>query len=411
MFFSWQLTLSNGEVPFSLRHRVFNPNASKTARRPACDHCRYSKAKCTGEEGPCERCQTLSRQCSYAVRNKRKSLRDPTSQDVSHGTTTLHSCQSPSQMKLQYRSSHLSESPGQVAALFAPSTFDHSMSCELQWVEHKESQEQESDQSTRGNTHATDLDVDQLPLIQGIDTLAGRAVFSPDQPMPFDWDTISITGTSQWPSLEYSHEFGQFRHSDGAATKFAIPTLHIDTIDSTGGDTAIPSSSKHMSSCCQCLHHVLILMDKLELRNNDNLDSISDGLGAHKEAVQQGARMINCATCSTKMENMMVLGFLVHKLAQLCCRIFGSIAARETHFVSGTAIGAYKMDSPIEFTKRIRDLLYLQMCHLGQLVDQLEYVAAQLCVDTLDRRLVACKEIMTWTWDKLADMHPIGSLV
>ncbi|KAI0533244.1 hypothetical protein GGR58DRAFT_506571 [Xylaria digitata] len=185
------------------------------------------------------------------------------------------------------------------------------------------------------------------------------------------------------------------------------------------------------SNTCQCLHRVVILVDEIEsIVDRNGLESLDGALAAHKEALGCGFKMLDCLTCTSRVENMIILTLMVDKLVRMCgyiseaCCTGLRVGGSECKTGSGKALEAtpllslqnhtstndhgldyrelsqpansttrvYSIDSPNEYLFMVAGILRFQLQELFNLTRQLREVSVPLASDTMSRRLAACNE-------------------
>ncbi|KAI1409851.1 hypothetical protein F5Y13DRAFT_169063 [Hypoxylon sp. FL1857] len=389
MFASWKpVTNSDGSNVFLCkRPHTFDPVTAKTERPVACSQCRAQKVRCTGErtaEG-CERCQTLRRKCTYTPR--RSSPGSIPAEEAPGFTDTDLQPGSPGLPTPAPTEGHR----GSVSSASTDST-SH------EWMH----------ESHGHYTHGIDLSNFQLGheftrysafALMGnceVQSASGQILATQEHEHSLfrnPQHAEIYSGASEPP--ENSSPRAQSRLPQ-AESLFPSQTQARD-----GGDA--PRSS---GSDCQCLHHVVILMDELELLGEPtNTHPPIDGiLVAHRKALHQAEDMLTCTSCVTRVENMTILTFLVSKLTDMCCRAMSALSSYGTAGepppiaspsgagkAPATTIGAYRLESEAEYVAVVRVLLRLGLDRLLNLVSTLQGVGRRLGSETMGRRLGVCK--------------------
>lgn len=407
MFASWKPASSKdgSGVFLSKRPHTFDPATAKTAKPVACTQCRAQKVRCIGERGDvgCQRCQTMGRKCIYPPPSS-------TARSVSTNAWRRGSENAPGSVPPVRRAS--SE---QVPLPYAARAGDSRTSVALastydtpnEWVDERPqrdnctsgtgffefilddsftpSSEDVLSRNYNGQNEQFVLDETQITQDESLS-------LSPRHPVAFSGASTSATN---WPSSAQWELPEPFEHDPYTATK-------------SGSQTPSHASSDNTRSSgpeCQCLHRVVILMDELEVlcEPSDAPPSADVILAAHRKTLRQANGMLDCMSCTARVENMTILTFLADRLTRLCRRA-ASILAPESaagapptpeHHPSGggspvVLVGAYQLESETEFSAVVRTLLHLELNRLLTLVKKLQGVGKRLSSETMGRRLDEC---------------------
>ncbi|KAI1771515.1 hypothetical protein F4818DRAFT_454620 [Hypoxylon cercidicola] len=129
---------------------------------------------------------------------------------------------------------------------------------------------------------------------------------------------------------------------------------------------------------CQCLRRVVIRMDGLELLGEPTTTPhhlpVSGILVAHRRTLRQAQEMPTCAPCAARVGTMMSLAFLVSRLTDPCCRAMvallswspPTLGAGSEEVTLATVVGAYRLESEMEYVAVARVLLRLGLDRLPQ---------------------------------------------
>ena len=186
------------------------------------------------------------------------------------------------------------------------------------------------------------------------------------------------------------------------------------------------------ASNCWCLRRLVVMVDEIEsIVDGHGLMSLDGAMAAHKEALGRGAAMLQCAACTGRVENMMILALLVDKLVRVCRRVgevctTGRSGDKSTNSSSdyrttasdampwlllwgrsghapdtpappgrhGTDGRVYSVDSLDEYLFVVGGLLRYQMLQLFDLTQQLRHVAVCAASAPMSRRLGVCSKAL-----------------
>ncbi|KAI0883028.1 uncharacterized protein GGS22DRAFT_167700 [Annulohypoxylon maeteangense] len=431
MFASWKpVSDSDGQnVLLCKRPHTFDPVTAKTERPVACSQCRVQKVRCTGEqhgEG-CSRCQAQRRKCTYPRR--RSSAAQPTEEAPNFADTELRSD------PLELPTPAPTEDSGRPVSSASVSRAAQELIREPQ------------------GGYSNGMDFSHFPLNQEFTRYSSFAVMgecqvrngiqgghSATEQMATQEHTHSHSHSNSYSNSysnsqshpqshpqshtqSHSHLHSLFRSSQNPEmypgpnepvancsprSQSRLPQAQAlfsgETQNQAGANTLRPSGPD-----CQCLHRVVILIDELEVfgepsRSHLPLDGI---LVAHRKALRQAEDMIACASCATRVDHMIILTFLVSRLANICCRAISALSSPSSHRATGaslstasrpgvnealiTSVGAYRIDSETEHVAVVRVLLHIGLDRLLGLVSALQEVGRRLGSDTMDRRLGVCR--------------------
>ncbi|KAI2601922.1 hypothetical protein GGR54DRAFT_626397 [Hypoxylon sp. NC1633] len=369
MFASWKpVADSDGsDVYLSKRPHTFDPVTARTQRPVACSQCRAQKVRCTGERSGkgCKRCQTLRRKCTYAPRPYSTVRGDeaPGSRDTD--TELWHDpLELPTPSPTEDRD---------------PASTNHAA---YEWIH--ESQEEYSGGMDFSNFQL-DHEITPYSAVSpkgNCDDQSER--FVPEQTM-----------ATQEPSLFRSPQHPEI-YSGVSEPAANCPPRASSRLPHAQGGVDTPRSS---GSDCQCLFHVVFLMDELELLGGPTDAHLPvDGiLVAHRKALHQAEGMLACVSCVVRVENMIILSFLVSRLTDLCCRAMSAVSSPPTADHQGTSetpatvVGSYRLESETEHIAVVRVLLRLGLDRLLGLVSALQGVGRRLGSEVIDRRLGVCR--------------------
>ncbi|OTA58825.1 hypothetical protein K449DRAFT_114342 [Hypoxylon sp. EC38] len=389
MFASWKpVANSDGSnVLLCKRPHTFDPVTAKTERPVACSQCRAQKVRCTGERNGdgCSRCQALRRKCTYSPRRSSNSI---PGEEASGFTDT-----EPRPSPLELPTPAPTEGSGRPASSASSNHTTHG------WIH--ESQ----------GDYSNSIDLSNFPLDHEFTRYSAFALMG-------NCEVQNGRFAPQLATPEHSL-FRNPQHADiypGASEPAANcpphtqsrlpqaePVFSSQIQTQAQGGTDAPRSSR---PDCECLHHVVILIDELELLGEpSNAHLPIDGiLVAHRKALRQAEDMLTCASCAARVENMTILTFLVSRLTDLCCRAMSALSPRCTTEGSprvvdhprasdapATVVGAYKLESETEYVAVVRVLLRLGLDRLLGLVSALQGVGRRLGSETMGRRLGVCR--------------------
>ncbi|KAI2463953.1 hypothetical protein F4781DRAFT_425919 [Annulohypoxylon bovei var. microspora] len=396
MFASWKpVSDSDGRnVLLCKRPHTFDPVTAKTERPVACSQCRAQKVRCTGErrgEG-CSRCQAQSRKCTYPPR---RSSAVPSDEAPDFADTE------PRSDPLELLTPSPTENPGRPASSASTSRAAH------EWIH--ESQ----------GGYPDGIDFSHFPLDQEFTrysafTLVGDCEVQSGRPT-----TEQIMGAQGHSLFRGSEHPGIYSGASEPAASCtprsqsrlpqSQPLFSGQTQTQGGAGAPRPGGSD-----CQCLHCAVVLMDELELlgeptRAHLHVDGI---LVAHRKVLRQAEGMLACASCASRVDHMIILTFLVSRLADLCCRATSALSSRcaagassptANHSSVGEApaavVGAYRLESETEYIAVVRVLLQVGLDRLLGLVSALQEAGRRLGSETMGRRLGVCRRAIGLTLD------------
>ncbi|KAI5919351.1 hypothetical protein F4810DRAFT_507384 [Camillea tinctor] len=447
MFNSWTFK-ANGSL--SERKRTFDPGTGKTVCPQACGHCRAKKLKCTGERSGCQRCRALSKECVYVpsargqrgVNNRKpdEQERKPTMPEKKQHrkrTTTKRRVEdrlpkidghldslavSPMSTEKSYLPSNPSTPPPLV-----PTTPNPYTDSPMTTASSSPSSFSPASIPTRDFSPiegATPLPFNLDSFFVGPDDsytnsdmmlLAGN---SSSLDVSDQLDPLDFSESTSLPLLDLASvpdDFGNFIHQDPIDTadqKSLYPQSTTETSSRMIVDSSPVSSflsSTESSDSCECLQHVILIMDEVEgLLGDESSNALEEMpdlvLATHKEALRYMRAMLQCFRCAGSVENMTILTFLAAKLARLCRRVPIALNAvgisdsvvrdRFAKLENSDTFRSYKVDSLDEYQVVMRGLLEHQLHELDRLVKQLVDVSRTLKSDTMARRLAAAKKTL-----------------
>ncbi|OTB06300.1 hypothetical protein M426DRAFT_319040 [Hypoxylon sp. CI-4A] len=366
MFASWK-PIANGDgsnILLCKRPHTFDPVTAKTERPVACSQCRAQKVRCisarTGEG--CRRCQTLRRKCTYSPRRSSTIRGEKTS---SLAGPELRS--GPSQI-LTPAPTEDSERP-----ISSASTDDSGN----EWRH-----EPQGSYSEAINFPNFPLDP-ELTRYHNFSLMEDHEVQGESEQVSETQEQYSLFRSPQNPEVDSNATPGL-----SPGTQPRLPQT----------ETLLPSQTLRTPGC-QCLHHVVILMDELELLGGPTNARllVDDILVAHRKALRQAETTIACVSCVARVENMLILTFLVNRLTDLCGLAMSGLTSRRAteaplpSEAPAAAIGAYRLEGEIEYIAVVQVLLRLNLDRLLGLVSTLQEVGRRLGSGMMDRRLSVCR--------------------
>lgn len=452
MFKSWAMEAGGG---LTERQDRFDPASGRTLGPRACNHCRVKKLKCTGNRSGCQRCKDLSRSCNYDQQRtgsqQKPRSRKTRHQDSSSGPKADH------------------HDDGELLASFPTNDGDGastSLRVELsgskgaieQPVKQLEHMNRSSSQA-RPQVVGTQPSYSTAPFLY-TPSKTGASVKSctfgdENVASPFHLDdfmgveTTAVDGAdahsilSDLVTLEDLH--GNFQQStpansqenasgkpptnddsfDGARKAQEMPQQLLQTSSEVPYILAHGSNETHSSAPCLCLHRIILLMDEVESILGETAaftDHIVAGytldvvLATYKEALRHGEITLDCKHCATSIETMIILTFLIEKLACVCHRIVVELGNKGSNNVgiyqiSGSfdiscnnlhcGFGSYEVESWEEFRFMFSGLLDLQLRGLRTLLKQLVDISRRMNSDTMARRLAVTERLMTHAFSLL----------
>lgn len=221
--------------------------------------------------------------------------------------------------------------------------------------------------------------------------------------------TTDMSGTFPLPSLI----------SDGESQRCLLPVGHthlqdpalLDICFATATSTAFPSGPSHQS--CGCLEAIVFAVEKLEeschAGRRSELDSI---IACQKEAIKHCRAQLECSSCITKREVLVLLVFMLEKIVAGCGRIVGLYCVENVqgHLPSsllpvnsdqsldlGLApsksdwrklpLGNYEINSPLEWEHMVRALICLQLRAVMELLADVKSMKSEMLGETLTASL------------------------
>ncbi|KAK9414562.1 putative Zn(2)-C6 fungal-type domain-containing protein [Seiridium unicorne] len=209
-------------------------------------------------------------------------------------------------------------------------------------------------------------------------------------------------------------------------TDLTSPSLESESISPPGPEPEPPTlvlpgshdpsfSRSPADTMCQGLEGLFILMDKLGSVADNDITSLDGALAIHKEGLSYGVRMAGCEAYTTKLENMMILTFMIHMLTRICRCINAACASNKAssrrHSVifdlgevdrsgdpqvaSNIQVGIYHVDSPDEYAAIVGGLLQHQLRLLIQLIHHLHIIAERLESGLINSRLAVSNKAST----------------
>ncbi|XXH01256.1 Putative choline transporter, neither null mutation nor overexpression affects choline transport [Hypoxylon texense] len=438
MFASWK-PVANGDGSNALlckRPHTFDPVTAKTERPVACSQCRAQKVRCTGErngEG-CRRCQSLGKKCTYPPR------RCGTTPSEKASGLTVPELARPDPLALPAPAP--TEDPGRPVSSASTNRVVH------EWIH-------ESGQGNYNPNGATTTGFSNFPLgneftryssassalMENCEVQNGGR-FGPEQILAGTQTHSVFRGPQQHPTI---YSLGASSESAVTESLFSNRDLNQAQTHSSRrmADTPTQATSTSRLAGCQCLHRVVILLDELELLGEPATTTDKtrpllpvDGiLVANRKALRQAEDMLACASCASRVENMVILTFLVSRLTELSCRAMSALlsssrsSSRSSRNAAGTppsplqtadharagsastgqkqqtpatatipttaeavvvSVGAYRLESEAELIAVARVLLRLGLDRLLGLVSTLQGVGRRLGSETMSRRLGVC---------------------
>ncbi|KAI2621576.1 hypothetical protein GGS21DRAFT_381193 [Xylaria nigripes] len=340
MFARWKYDPKDNDCGLSAQPLAFDPITAKTTSLKACTLCRAKKLKCNGERSGCQRCKAQGQECAYVdtVRQQRKSNvskhreQAETRTSVSSPTSSASSHLLDTQLQ-QERHDDFSWLMAQPTDVFAEPDLleDGSFQC-VPWT----------------------LAGDIASTTESSDTFVGLSSSLPSK------------ASSSYPSL-----ISQSSPSDDE------PEFEFKSYGSS-------------SAPCQCLHGVVVVMDKLCVQHECAMEkSPSSLLILHKEAQGNISTMLDCAACTKRVEYILILAILIDKLARLCYRIVHA-TGDWTRPIPVMSLGAYNVDTAEEYIALVGSLLGVQLRRLQILAQSVHRVSLRFNSETLEHRLTVC---------------------
>ncbi|KAG6353255.1 hypothetical protein INS49_007554 [Diaporthe citri] len=181
-----------------------------------------------------------------------------------------------------------------------------------------------------------------------------------------------------------------------------------------------PYGSSHVSnpttltfSPCLCLHRTILIMDEVEVILGEAAASAGSQasaykfdvvLATHREALRHVKTTLDCNDCARSIENMIILTFLVEKLARVCHGMVSAIREKDPENcgnIQPFGFGSYEVESWEELRMVVSKLLELQLCGLRALVKQLVGTSRWMDSGTMARRLAVTDQLMSLTFSLL----------
>ncbi|KAM0809582.1 putative Zn(2)-C6 fungal-type domain-containing protein [Seiridium cardinale] len=212
----------------------------------------------------------------------------------------------------------------------------------------------------------------------------------------------------------------------GIFTDSTSPSLESESISPPGSESEPPTlvlpgshdpsiSHSPADTMCQGLEGLFILMDKLGSVVDNGITSLDAALAIHKEALSYAIRMADCEACTTKLENMMILTFMIHMLTRICHCITAACpsikASSRRHSVifdlgkpdrlgdaqvaNNIQVGVYHVDTTDEYAAIVGGLLQHQLRLLIQLIYHLHIIAERLKSGLINSRLAVSNKAST----------------
>ncbi|KAI1091692.1 hypothetical protein F5B19DRAFT_251517 [Rostrohypoxylon terebratum] len=385
MFASWKpIPDSDGRnVLLCKRPHTFDPVTAKTERPVACSQCRAQKVRCTSErngEG-CSRCQALHRKCTYPSR----------------ANTAI-----PGRKTSDYTGTELRSDPPELPTPAPTERSTMSTSPDVrrsvdEWINEPQ------------RSYSNGIDFCNFPLetefsrYSSFDMMGSCEVQS-GQLAPES--LLATQGHSLIRTLQHTETYPAA--GEPITNRTPRPQARTPQANSLLSDQPRTRSKADVPqtagvSGCQCLHGVVVLMDEVELLGEPSRDNLPvDGiLAAHRKGMRQAESMLACVSCASRVDHMMLLTFLVSKLADLCCRAASTVSPCRASSPTAsqasvsealaTSVGTYQIEEEAEYFAIVRALLHLGLDRLLVLVSALQEAGEELGSDTMGRRLGVCK--------------------
>ncbi|KAI1206781.1 uncharacterized protein F4807DRAFT_214339 [Annulohypoxylon truncatum] len=383
MFASWK-PVSNSDGSNALLRKLphtFDPVTAKTERPLACSQCRAQKVRCTSErngEG-CSRCQTMRRKCTFPPRRRSSAVTGEETPDFTDAETRSDPPELPT------------PAPTEDSARPASSASANHAAAD-EWIR----------ESQKGYPHGVDFS--NFPLDHEFAQYSGFDLMADCEVQSERLAVEQILVTQEQSLFRGSQHPEIYTSASEQATSPAVPSPsglpQAEPLFSGEAQTqGSADATRPGGSDCQCLHHVVVLMDELELLGEPTQAHLPvDGiLVVHRKALRQAESMLACASCATRVDHMIILTFLASRLADLCCRAASALSSRCATYHPGineapaTSMGEYRLESETEYIAVARVLLQLGLDGLIGLVSALQEAGRRLGSETMGRRLGVCR--------------------
>ncbi|KAK3934354.1 hypothetical protein QBC46DRAFT_325213 [Diplogelasinospora grovesii] len=415
MFLSWKPSSEGGWPTLTKLPVCFDPVTAKKTGLQACANCRARKVKCIWVVGGCERCKSTGRECIYeattasAAKSARRRSKVASSTGAGRGTG----------LKITATAEETSAAPSDGAWPSSHTSHDTAMS---------------GSTSTPTSQEAATATGESSKMHSPIETpMPDMAFFGGNLAAVDPWDAVDPWEADAWvsASLHVSPVAGSASMSTTLGTAAASSTTNPGAGTMTKPRRVPPDDSDVAQ--CRCLRRLVVLVDEIEsIVDGHGLTPLDGAMAAHKEALGRGAAMLQCAACTGRFENMMILSLLVDKLVRVCRRVAEACAAGlggESSSSASSSSGGdsktapdaaprlslrgrggtgpdtpvppgrhgpdgrvYSVDAPDEYLFVVAGLLRFQLLQLFDLTQQLRQVAACAASDPMSRRLGACGE-------------------
>ncbi|KAI1811315.1 hypothetical protein GGS20DRAFT_588668 [Poronia punctata] len=486
MFLSWKPSSKGGWETLTKLPVGFDPVTAKRTGLQACSNCRARKVKCIWVVGGCERCISSGRECIYETttsgsgkssRRKSKgastgaaatssaSASDQQQQTAEEAATTSSSSSPPATGKKARWSRKSSKQAEEGTSSAPPSEVPSDKSHDTAMSE-TTSTPISQDTTVTGDSSKMpslvgsemDMDVDDF-MMPFMDSLGGNnmnlmgssGATSPGSILENNYTTSDmgkrpacvtpshldmLAGVDSWEAFDTWESNGWVPTSldispiaapttAGPSSKALNLTNYGDEVDEDDEE----EDDDDDGAACWCLRRLVVLVDEIEsIVDGHDLMSLDGAMAAHKEALGRGAAMLQCAACTSRAENMMILAILVDKLVRVCRRVGEACAmglnsngersmsrSSSTSDLrpgsSGTAPWlllrgppdtpapgedgrVYNVDAPDEYLFVVAGLLRFQLLQLYDLTQQLRHVAACTSSGPMSRRLGVCSKAL-----------------
>lgn len=432
MFKSWSIEAGRG---LTERRDDVDPDSGRKLILRACNHCRAKKLKCTGDPSGCQRCRDLLRTCHYDLGGigRRHKLR---SRIFENKNSTLYE-------RDPHHGQRLFSLRADVETVTTPTDVDGRSTTgyiklpgqQPGYTNQGPSQAQPSlDVQSQAPYCVTELSHSSSATgvsAEGWD--AGNESIAP----PYHSDDFLAAGgnTPSFPldlvALENLHcEVQQFAtQHPPMSTKETLPvnnnSLEVTAeVQGLGQRQEILAEAPHGSilvsnppmrafAPCLCLRRVILIMDEVEEILGEaaaSTDTSASGykfdiiLATHREALRHAKTTLGCKDCAKSIETMIILTFLVEKLARICHRMVAGLGEKDPpdgSNIQPCGFGSYEVESGEEFRAVVSKLVELQLCGIRRLVKQLVGTSQRMDSGTMARRLAVTDELVSLAFSLL----------
>ncbi len=185
-------------------------------------------------------------------------------------------------------------------------------------------------------------------------------------------------------------------------------------------------SLSHSQESCQCLQTIVSRLEELENQKNTmNSNTLDSVLATHKEGLKNCNAMLQCAHCSARSENMMLLALICEKLVTLSEKLVSKYLQQAKHFQpritsskqntskggrddlvkakpqAQISFGEYYLDPGLGWEYVIRILILLELRSLKSFMASMKDAASAICgtqlgvLQAAQRRLATITMVLT----------------